>query len=699
MSKVSGAMPLGHLKDSLKDHLKGKLEQKVDDAHDKAKGKIHVAQAIPTALQSARLHLQEGVGESAWMYGDIRISIARYNRLRWSGPLPFDETIAELEDVAAHEHPPRPILLHIPAGPLTPEEWFETPQDAIERLKEAKAAKAEAKRAKEAERAGRRAELDNKFLEKFGRPRPDIRHIVVLMLENRTFDGAQGHFMNERYKSGEIERSKWDADGQDLYSYCNTVEGAEGPTVFPVWSLEEDDPDLFTQESMSIPSAPAGPVEKFHFLNKCTYGVMRPTTEDLERGPSMGGFAQEYFTKEKANMPEDGSKLKPAVAGTCFETQRSPAMHVYRKEQMGVLTELAESFGCSDTHFSSAPCQTWPNRLFASCGTCYGYYNNIPYLNPESDDDETCYFQSEKVDVHGTVKKMATAYDTDTVFCRLGQNDVPWAIYHAQASLAVLTTKLKYQHFKPDPIKPMEEFARACDTGELDSFVWLEPNYDPAAPCPNDMHPPANVLGGQKLIKDVYNTLRSNEDVWKHTLFIVTCDEGVGTFDHVKPPSAVDPVVGHNHKYVCQLDGSPYEMSSNPFERFGTRVPSLLISPFIRPGSVIRPKGHGILGEAPFPFDHTSIIRTAFDLLLGDPDEHLTNRDKVAPSFIHALHNHAFNMGPQEISCRDFSDAPNMGRKYGVPFMKELIEGRSHVDEDSELRTTLTNKFAAMFHV
>ena len=44
-------------------------------------------------------------------------------------------------------------------------------------------------------------------------------------------------------------------------------------------------------------------------------------------------------------------------------------MHVYRKEQMSVLTDLMDNFGCSDCHFSSAPCQTWPNRLFAACAT------------------------------------------------------------------------------------------------------------------------------------------------------------------------------------------------------------------------------------------------------------------------------------------------------------------------------------------
>jgi len=108
--------------------------------------------------------------------------------------------------------------------------------------------------------------------------------------------------------------------------------------------------------------------------------------EDIEKGPNMGGFANEYYKKELANMPEDGSALAPETAGTCFKTRHSPVMYIYRKEQTPVFATLMLNFGCSDTHFSSCPCQTWPNRLFAACGTAFGYYNNLPYVQPEDED-------------------------------------------------------------------------------------------------------------------------------------------------------------------------------------------------------------------------------------------------------------------------------------------------------------------------
>src|SRR4051812_27723698 len=58
------------------------------------------------------------------------------------------------------------------------------------------------------------------------------------------------------------------------------------------------------------------------------------------------------------------------------------------------------------------------------------------------------------------------------------------------------------------------------------------------------------------------------------------------------------------------------------FNRFGLRVPTVLVSPYIQAGTIARPAGYT-------PFDHTSVIATVqkcFDL-----KEHLTYRDAAAP--------------------------------------------------------------------
>jgi len=647
---------------------------------------------------------------------------------QWSKSLSYAAAVHQLQQAQAEEDEenPRQICLDF-IGDETDVPWvYDNADGAIRKIIQFK------RQIERLEEGERMEETRKTFKSSFGKERPNIKHVVVLMLENRTFDGVQGDYMNERYKKGEVKRSNWDKDGKDLYSYTNPVVNQYDNKVyeFPVWTTPRGHPDELHKDIMGIPAGPAGPVEKYHFLNRAifhkpeeadgefptAYGISRPTEDDVKNKMNMKGFAQQYYLKELANPNPDGTPLKPQTAGTCFNTKHSPAMYVYNANQMCVLRDLMDNYGCSDCHFSSAPCQTWPNRLFASCGTCYGYYNNLPYVQPEDSEqpDETSYFQSEDVAKFQALEKIASSYTSDTIFHKLHDNGVSWGIYQGQASLAIVTTRLKYELPEiADRVHTLEDFVADCANGELPEFCWLEPNYDPEDPKANDMHPPSNVLNGEKLIADVYNSLRGNEEIWQSTLFIVTCDEGVGSFDHVKPPAAVDPVVGeYDHEYVAQDDGSPDQFTTNnvkggppaanPFKRFGTRVPNLLISPYIKPKSVIRPIGHD-QGKAPYPFDHTSIIRTVLDLFIGDKDEYLTERDRNAPTFIHALEPTIVNMGPPSISCPDFSDEANDRPPHtchSMTWVKELMNPEEAcMQVPHAMQSTFKNDLAAFFGI
>jgi phospholipase C len=77
------------------------------------------------------------------------------------------------------------------------------------------------------------------------------------------------------------------------------------------------------------------------------------------------------------------------------------------------------------------------------------------------------------------------------------------------------------------------------------------------------------------------------------------------------------------------------------FGYFGIRVPAVIVSPFVPPGSVIRPPGLT-------PFDHTSIIATLRKLF---PFTSLTARDAAAPDLLHALSGDGSNDGPAFIAA------------------------------------------------
>jgi phospholipase C len=132
------------------------------------------------------------------------------------------------------------------------------------------------------------------------------------------------------------------------------------------------------------------------------------------------------------------------------------------------------------------------------------------------------------------------------------------------------------------------DFQTAAANGKLPSYTFLEPSWGASG---NSQHPNYNVALGEQMIHDVYYALR-NGPAWNETLLIVVYDEHGGCYDHVPPPSgAVVP------------DKSAGEFGFN-FERFGPRVPAVLVSPLIPSGTVFR------VAAGTMPLDHTSILKT-----------------------------------------------------------------------------------------
>jgi len=102
------------------------------------------------------------------------------------------------------------------------------------------------------------------------------------------------------------------------------------------------------------------------------------------------------------------------------------------------------------------------------------------------------------------------------------------------------------------------------------------------------------------------------------TLFVIVYDEHGGFYDHVPPPAIANPD-------GIEWAGDPATTLDPPFNftRLGVRVPAILISPFIEPGTI----DHRL-------YDHASIIATTLKLLLPDVDDtNLTLRDKQANTF------------------------------------------------------------------
>lgn len=385
----------------------------------------------------------------------------------------------------------------------------------------------------------------------------DILHVVVLMLENRSFDCV----------FGKLQTKLTGIDGLSGNESNIWQKAPGGPSKIGVWN----DPTL-TSVTATIPDPDPGEL----------YPDIRQQVHGTDGKTPIGGFVDNYMAQPAADKPRDPKAV----------------MHYFTPEQVPVLSQLAYEFGVSDRWFASAPDQTWPNRFFAHTGTAGGYINNEPPRFP---------------------------YTMPTVFGRLAEKHCTWRVYfhdfpHA-ATLATLWDDV------PTHFRFFNAFVTDAAAGNLPTYSFIEPRYfadHVLKLIPNDMHPPHNIAYGEQLVAQVYNALRSGPK-WRQTLLIVTYDEHGGCYDHVVPPKAVPP--------------DNLQPDNVVFDQFGVRVPAVIVSPYVRRGSIIRPPGGT-------PFDHTSIAATLRKLFGIRP---LTARDAAAPDLLGALDTQPDNDGPARI--------------------------------------------------
>src|SRR5580658_9392660 len=163
---------------------------------------------------------------------------------------------------------------------------------------------------------------------------PDLKHIFVLMLENRSFDHLLGFsgITGADAVTGEPTAING-LTGQE----ANTHNGQSHPVSKSVPTSMAFDPGhefehVLQQLTGTAPPLPAG-------------GVYPPVT--------LSGFADPFVKSSGATDP--GEVMQ------CFDPSQLP-----------VLVTLAREFALCDHWFSSLPGPTWPNRFFVAAGTSGG---------------------------------------------------------------------------------------------------------------------------------------------------------------------------------------------------------------------------------------------------------------------------------------------------------------------------------------
>jgi len=103
-------------------------------------------------------------------------------------------------------------------------------------------------------------------------------------------------------------------------------------------------------------------------------------------------------------------------------------------------------------------------------------------------------------------------------------------------------------------IQPVQKFLSAAAAGTLPSVSWITPSQT------NSEHPPASVHEGQAWVTNLIDTISKGPD-WDSTAIFLAWDDWGGFYDHVVPPT---------------IDGNGY----------GLRVPTIVISPYAKKGFI-----------------------------------------------------------------------------------------------------------------
>jgi len=272
-------------------------------------------------------------------------------------------------------------------------------------------------------------------------------------------------------------------------------------------------------------------------------------------------------------------------------------------EQIPVKMALAKEFAVFDKWHTSVPSNSAPNHLFSQLGTSGGCTTT------------GCTY-------HGQPGK---TFPAKTIYQSLAEANKSWAYFYNDSAWNDFIDFFNTPEGKAG-MRPYDEFFAQARDGTLPHYSWVLPRQGKnktTGEGANDEHPCNDIALGERLLKDTYEALRAGKG-WNKTLLIVTYDDAGGYFDHVAPP------VG-----IPAPDDEPSSPDKTDFTWGGPRVPTLLISPWVSKGRVIkRPTAEPGSVARPFSnseYEHTSLL--AFLKHNFDLSNFLTKRDAWAASF------------------------------------------------------------------
>jgi phospholipase C len=395
-----------------------------------------------------------------------------------------------------------------------------------------------------------------------------IKHIVVLVMENRSFEHIYG--------------------ASNLKGTGISIDGV---------IVENDEIEI-------IPSVI---MEKLH--------VGAPQCMLFDPGHEFEETQIQLLGKDKFLDPENfvksalESKIENNVNDLCGIKAKEIARDVLslcRPDQVPVLIKLAKNFVLCDNWRASVPSSTTANRLFFHAATSGGLITS-----PTS---------WKLIENYKDSPLLGYRFENGTLFDQLSDSNHTYKIYHGDsfpnvamihgmaknlvlgssfASFGTWNGKTKYEP---------GQFYHDAMNQTLPDYSFIEPHFGNLSTFANgnSHHPMGSLEHGESLIKNVYETLRNSKS-WEDSLLIITYDESGGFYSATRPETTLNTG-----------DDENYNLLNFDFKSLGLKVPALVISPWV-PKNWIDHRN----------YEHCSVPKTVQDRFTLPP---LTLRNVIARS-------------------------------------------------------------------
>jgi phospholipase C len=344
----------------------------------------------------------------------------------------------------------------------------------------------------------------------------DIKHVVMLMQENRSFD-----------------------------HYFGTMPGVRGFDDPKALKLPDGRSVFYQPDAVN----PKGYLLPFHLDTRVSSAQKIPSTSHA------WAVQHEAWNNGRMNNWLPAHRAADGVHGPY-------CMGYYTREDIPFQFALAGAFTICDAYHCSLLGPTWPNRMYWMTGTIDPDAMNggpiIQNVAPKGGYTWTTY--AERLENAGVSWKVYQ--QEDNYGCNLLETFK--AFQEAPKSSPLYTKGM---------VRGSEgQFEYDAVNDKLPAVSWIIPTSFQSE------HPDYMPADGAAFIASKIDAIAANRDVWEKTLFILNYDENDGIFDHVAPPvppagtthEFVDGLpIGAGFRVPCILV-SPWTMggwvSSEPFD-------------------------------------------------------------------------------------------------------------------------------------